>query len=118
MSTGEAGGLVFFSMEYVEGETLKQWLRGTPKPARSAALLLEALARAVAFAHQRGIVHRDLKPANILLESVDIKPTTTKQAASADPASGIGPAGARAEDHRLRPGEAASATPWGPRPAS
>ena len=85
--TGEAGGLPYFSMEYVEGETLKQWLHGTPKPARAAALLLEALARAVAFAHRRGIVHRDLKPANVLLEAVDAPPVATEPAGSADPAA-------------------------------
>ncbi len=81
--TGEAGGLMFFSMEYVEGETLKQWLHGTPKPARSAAMLLGTLARAVAFAHGQGIVHRDLKPANVLLEAVDPPtPTETESAAT------------------------------------
>ncbi len=69
--TGEAGGLLYFSMEYVEGESLKQWLHGTPKTSRAAALVLETLARAVAYAHRRGIVHRDLKPANVLLDAVD-----------------------------------------------
>jgi WD40 repeat protein/predicted Ser/Thr protein kinase len=64
--TGEASGVMFFSMEYVEGETLKQRLRGTPQPARTAARLVEAMARAVDCAHQNGIIHRDLKPANVL----------------------------------------------------
>ncbi len=81
--TGEVGGLLYFSMEYVEGETLKQWLHGTPKPAREAALPLEALARAVAYAHRRGIVHRDLKPANVLLEPVDSTPGANEPAGSA-----------------------------------
>ena len=71
---GEAGGLLFFSMEYIEGQTLKQRLRGTPQPARAAALLLETLARAADYAHRCGIVHRDLKPANVMLETVDLPP--------------------------------------------
>src|SRR5262249_50900645 len=57
----------FFSMEYVAGGSLAQHLAGTPLPARAAAALTEALARAMHYAHQQGVVHRDLKPANILL---------------------------------------------------
>jgi len=64
---GEANGLPFFSMEYVEGGSLAAKLDGTPWPARPAAGLLEVLARAMHAAHQKGIVHRDLKPANVLL---------------------------------------------------
>ena len=88
--SGEVGGLLYFSMEYVEGETLKQWLHGTPQPPRAAAVLLEALARAVAYAHRRGIVHRDLKPANVLLEAFEVQP------AAAEPAGGVEPAAALA----------------------
>jgi serine/threonine protein kinase len=84
---GETGGLLFFSMEFVEGKTLKHWLQGTPKPARAAALLLEALAGAVDFAHRRGIVHRDLKPANVLLEAVDALPVSPARLGSPSPAA-------------------------------
>ena len=62
---------MYYSMEYIEGETLKQSLHGSPQPPRTAALLVQVLARAVAFAHRHGIVHRDLKPANVLLETID-----------------------------------------------
>ena len=62
---------MYYSMEYIEGETLKQSLHGSPQPPRAAALLLQVLARAVAFAHRHGIVHRDLKPANVLLETIE-----------------------------------------------
>ena len=64
---GEADGLPFFELEYVDGGSLDRRLDGTPWPARRAAELVEALARGVAEAHRLGIVHRDLKPANVLL---------------------------------------------------
>ncbi|MFO0842802.1 MAG: serine/threonine-protein kinase [Gemmataceae bacterium] len=64
---GESDGRPFFSLELVEGGTLAEKVRGTPQPARKAAELVEALARAMHLAHQQGIVHRDLKPANVLL---------------------------------------------------
>jgi len=64
---GEADGLPFFELEYVEGGSLDKRLNGTPWPARRAAELIEPLARGVAEAHRQGIVHRDLKPGNILL---------------------------------------------------
>src|SRR5262249_14446658 len=60
-------GLPYFSLEFVEGGTLAHKLAGGPLPPGPAAALVEALARAVHFAHQRGIIHRDLKPANVLL---------------------------------------------------
>ena len=64
---GEHNGLPYFSMELVEGGTLKDRLRaGSPDP-RETAALVEAVARSVHTAHSAGVVHRDLKPANILL---------------------------------------------------
>jgi serine/threonine protein kinase len=66
---GEHDGLPYLALELVEGGTLAARLDGTPWPARQAAGLVETLARAAEFAHQRGVIHRDLKPANILLES-------------------------------------------------
>ena len=64
---GEADGLPYFELEYLEGGGLDRRLDGTPWPARRAAALVEPLGRAVAEAHRQGIVHRDLKPANVLL---------------------------------------------------
>src|SRR5262245_43452909 len=63
---GEHDGRPFFSMELVNEGGLDRRLAGMPQPPRQAAQLVETLARAVHYAHQRGIVHRDLKPANIL----------------------------------------------------
>jgi tetratricopeptide (TPR) repeat protein len=64
---GEADGWPYLALEYVDGGSLGDRLKGTPQPARWAAELVETLARAMQHAHERGLVHRDLKPANVLL---------------------------------------------------
>jgi serine/threonine-protein kinase len=64
---GEHNGHPFFSLEFVDGGSLAERLRGGLQASEAAARLVEVLARAVQAAHQRGIVHRDLKPANVLL---------------------------------------------------
>ena len=74
---GDAEGQPFFCMEFVEGGSLDRRLNGTPLSSSAAARLVETLARAVHYAHQRGIVHRDLKPANILLVSGGHEPPDT-----------------------------------------
>jgi serine/threonine protein kinase len=64
---GEQNGQPYFAMEFVAGGSLAQKLRGSPLPVDQAASLVEALARAMHYAHQQNIIHRDLKPANVLL---------------------------------------------------
>jgi serine/threonine-protein kinase len=64
---GDYEGRPFFTLEYVNGGSLADKLKGQPLPPRDAAVLVENLAGAVQAAHDKGIVHRDLKPANILL---------------------------------------------------
>jgi serine/threonine-protein kinase len=64
---GEQDGWAYFSLELVDGGSLAEKAAGTPQPARPAAQLVETLARAIHFTHERGVIHRDLKPANILL---------------------------------------------------
>ena len=66
---GEHDGLPYFSLEFVDGGNLSQKSDGKPQPPREAAHLIEILAQAAHYAHERGIVHRDLKPANVLLAS-------------------------------------------------
>jgi WD40 repeat protein len=65
---GEQDGQHFFSMDYVGSGTLQERLREGPMAAKPAAQLLQTIARAIHYAHQRGILHRDVKPSNILLD--------------------------------------------------
>jgi serine/threonine-protein kinase len=63
---GEHDGLPYFTMELVEGGSLRDRLEGKVLDAREAATLVSTLAEAMEVAHASGIVHRDLKPANVL----------------------------------------------------
>jgi eukaryotic-like serine/threonine-protein kinase len=64
---GESDGRQFLALEFVEGRSLAQHLDGTPLPARQAASMVETLARAIHYAHEKQIIHRDLKPSNVLV---------------------------------------------------
>ncbi len=66
--SGEADGLLFYVMPYVEGESLRDRLnREKQLPVDDATRIAEGVAEALSFAHRQGVVHRDIKPANILL---------------------------------------------------
>ncbi len=65
--TGQYRDSVYLSLRYVKGRSLSQRTEGPFEP-REAVRLLEIVARAVHYAHQRGVLHRDLKPANILID--------------------------------------------------
>lgn len=65
---GSAAGLLYFTMPYVEGGTLRDRVRRERQlPLGSALSIAREVARALDHAHERGVVHRDVKPANILL---------------------------------------------------
>jgi tetratricopeptide (TPR) repeat protein len=66
---GRHEGQHYFSMGFVEGQSLSHRLAGGPLPPRAAAALLVKVTEAIAYAHHRGIIHRDLKPANILIDT-------------------------------------------------
>ena len=67
---GEADGLTFLSMEYVDGEDLGSLLRRIGRlPSDKALEIARKLCAGMAAAHDKGILHRDLKPANIMLNS-------------------------------------------------
>ena len=66
-SVEEAGGIPFFTMQYVEGRTLRRAIPARGLPLLDILNVAIPLADAVAAAHARGILHRDLKPANVML---------------------------------------------------
>jgi predicted ATPase/tRNA A-37 threonylcarbamoyl transferase component Bud32 len=68
LTAGEIAGLPYYTMPFVEGESLDVRLaREGPLKIRAAARLLAGVARALAYAHRQGVVHRDIKPANVLI---------------------------------------------------
>jgi WD40 repeat protein len=66
---GQHEGQHYFSMGFVEGESVAQRVADGPLSARQAAELVRQVAEAVHSAHEHGVIHRDLKPANILIDA-------------------------------------------------
>ncbi len=68
--SGEADGVVFYVMPYVEGENLRERLnREHQLPVDDAVRITSDIAEALEYAHGHGVIHRDIKPANILLQA-------------------------------------------------
>ena len=66
-SIGQEGELTYIVSELLEGDTLRERLRGGPLPVRKALDYALQVAHGLAAAHDKGIVHRDLKPENIFV---------------------------------------------------
>ena len=65
---GQAGGLYFFLMEFVDGVNLRRLMADRRISAREALAIVPQICDALQYAHDQGIVHRDIKPENILLD--------------------------------------------------
>ena len=65
---GVLDGEVFVAMEFIEGKTLRQWLRGGPRPWREVLDAFVQAGRGLAAAHKAGLVHRDFKPENAMID--------------------------------------------------
>ena len=68
LDSGDAGGVLYYVMPYVSGETLRARLRREKQfPVAEAVRIGKEVASALAYAHAAGVIHRDIKPENILL---------------------------------------------------
>ena len=68
--SGEAGGILYYVMPFIEGESLRARLdREQQLPIYDAVRITREAAEALAYAHANGVVHRDIKPENILLQN-------------------------------------------------
>lgn len=64
---GTEQGKHYFTMDFIEGESLQKLLKKSPPASREIAELMIAVCDGVHYAHRQGVIHRDLKPANIML---------------------------------------------------
>jgi len=68
LTAGEIDGMPYFTMPFVEGESLRARIEREGRlPVGRTVSILKDVARALAYAHERGVVHRDIKPDNVLL---------------------------------------------------
>lgn len=69
-SAGEAEGMLYYTMPFIQGESLRQRLdRMGRLPLREGLRFMAEVADALDLAHRNGVVHRDIKPENIMIEA-------------------------------------------------
>lgn len=100
---GEANGQHFFSMGFVDGQSLQEHLANGPLESRAAARIATTLAEAVQYAHDQGIIHRDLKPANVLMAGGHIPPLAKGGSGGVGKTEYVGGGGSASK--RGKPGE-------------
>ncbi len=67
LSSGQAGPHLYYTMPFVDGESLRQRMnRERPMAMTDITGILQEVARALAYAHEEGVVHRDIKPENVM----------------------------------------------------
>ncbi len=94
---GEVEGLSYFTMAYVEGESLADRMRGLGRlSARESRRIAGEVAAALGAAHRRGIIHRDVKPLNVLLDRETGRAMVTDFGIAS-----VAAAGAKRDDDRL-----------------
>ena len=100
---GQHEGIDYLVMEYLEGETLAERLKGPrnrPLSLNEALSLAIQIANALDAAHRRGIVHRDLKPSNVMLTKAGAKLSDFGIAKAMEADRTGGPDGAAVARHR------------------
>jgi eukaryotic-like serine/threonine-protein kinase len=89
LDSGEAAGQLWYTMPYVEGESLRERLRREVQlPIEEAVRITREVALALDYAHRHGVVHRDIKPENILLSDGQPLVADFGVALAPDPGSG------------------------------
>ncbi|MEX2665508.1 protein kinase domain-containing protein [Candidatus Uabimicrobium amorphum] len=66
---GEDNGVCFFTMDYIEGQTLDEVLKQKAMSLKQTVALIEKICQAMHYCHSQKIIHRDLKPSNIMIKN-------------------------------------------------